>query len=312
MKATYILKIIAAVFIFSFVLIFSGAIFTVKEGQSALILRLGKIAGMEKGKDADLSVVLQPGLHLKLPFIDQVRFFDTRMQQIATSSKQLLTVVTKEQTYLVVDYFARWRIIDPIKFYISTGGSVVRADTLLEQRLNDIVRAEYGKRTSNEAISTGRAAMMLAIQEQAASVGKDLGVSVTDVRIRQITLPSDVMGSVFRRMATERRQFAEAKRAEGIEKAEEIKSLADQQVTVIKAKALAEGAMRRAQGDQEAAMIYAKSYRTNRDFYAFYRSLLAYQHSFADKKDILLLKPDGQFFNYFHGVEPRTRSVGVN
>ncbi len=272
--------------------------FTVHEGESALILRLGKI--VSHGKDSPR--VLQPGLHFKIPFIDHVRIFDTRIQELATPKSQPLTVVTKEQTYLVVEYFARWRINDLPKFYTSTGGSVSWAETLLEQRINDIVRAEYGKRASDQAVSADRANMMAAIKEQANTIGKDQGIQVIDVRIQQITLPKDVMDSVFKRMATERKQFAEAKRAEGIEKSEEIKALADQRVTVLKAEALLQAATIRAKGDQQAAEIYAKAYGVNPQFYAFYRSLQAYVKSFRHKRDVLVLKPDGQFFDYFRSA----------
>lgn len=278
-------------------LICSVSFFTVQEGSAALILRLGQIVKVSGEPN-----VLRPGLHFKIPFIDNVRLFDMRMQELAATDSRALTVVTKEQTYLVVEYFAKWRIDQLARFYTSTGGSVNWAETLLEQRLNDIVRAEYGRRTSDQVISAGRSGLMTAIREQANGIGKDQGIHVIDVRIQQITLPRDVMDSVFKRMETERKQFAEAKRAEGIEKSEEIKALADQKVTVIKAQALMQGAAIRAKGDLDAAQLYADAYNANPGFYAFYRSLQAYQNSFAKKTDILVLKPEGQFFNYFHGV----------
>lgn len=274
------------------------SVFTVNEGENALVLRLGKIVGGSQNIKPD---ILGPGIHFKIPFLDSVRIFDMRMQELATSSSNPLTVVTKEQTYLVVDYFAKWHISNLAKFYTSTGGSVSWAETLLEQRLNDIVRAEYGKQTSDQAISADRSNMMNAIREQADNIAKDQGINVIDVRIQQITLPKDVMDSVFKRMATERKQFSEAKRAEGIEKSEEIKALADQRVTVIKAQALMQGASIRAKGDADASQIYAEAYGSDPSFYAFYRSLQAYEDSFAHKTDILVLKPEGQFFSYFHG-----------
>jgi membrane protease subunit HflC len=291
-------KIFSAVILALFLFLGFSMLFTLQEGESALMLRLGKIV-----KDNNEPLVLKPGLHVKYPFIDTIRIFDARVQELATSSTQPLTVVTKEQTYLVVEYFAKWRINNLPKFYTSTGGSVAWAENLLEQRLNDIVRAEYGKRTSDQAVSSDRAGMMNAIREQANNIGKDQGISVLDVRIQQITLPKDVMDSVFKRMAAERKQFAEGKRAEGLEKSEEVRALADQKVTVIKAEALKTAATVRAKGDQEAAEIYSKVYSTDPKFYAFYRSLEAYQHSFKNKKDILLLRPEGQFFNYFHNAQ---------
>lgn len=275
------------------------SLFTVREGESALVLRLGKIVTQNQNEP----LILGPGLHCKIPFVDHVRFFDMRMQELTTPPSQPLSVVTKEQTYLIVEYFAKWRINNLMKFYTSMGGSVNYAETLLEQRINDVVRAEYGKRTSDQAISSDRAGMMLAIKQQANDIGKDQGINVIDVRIQQILLPKDVMDSVFKRMATERKQFAEAKRAEGIEKSEEIKALADQRVTVIKAEALMQAANVRAKGDLQAAEIYANTYNADPKFYAFYRSLDAYEKSFAHKRDMLILKPEGQFFNYFHHAE---------
>src|SRR3990167_2033601 len=161
-------------------------LFTVNEGQNGLLLRLGKITSDAETK---APIILQPGLHLKIPFIDRVRILDTRIQELATPSSQPLTVVTKEQTYLVVEYFAKWRINYLVKFYTSTGGSVTWAENLLEQRLNDIVRAEYGKRTSYQAISSDRAEMMAAIKEEANHIGKEQGIGVIDVRLQTITLP---------------------------------------------------------------------------------------------------------------------------
>jgi membrane protease subunit HflC len=293
-------KIIAGIFIvFSLVLGFFSA-YTVNEGENALVLRLGKIVTVS-GENKPL--VLQPGIHFRIPFVDHVRIFDTRVQELATSPSQPLTVVTKEQTYLVVEYFAKWRISDLPRFYTSTGGSVSWAETLLEQRLNDIVRAEFGKYTSAQAIASNRAAMVTAIKEEANHIGKDQGIYVIDVRIQQITLPKDVMDSVFKRMAMERKQFAEAKRAEGMEKSEEIKALADQKVTVIQAQASMQAANMRALGDKEAAVIYSKAYNTDPRFYSFYRSLEAYQKSFSQKSDVLVIKPEGQFFNYFHNSQ---------
>jgi len=295
----------AAIAIVALVVLTSA--FTVNEGEDALLLRLGKIVNESS---AGQPSVFTPGLHFRIPFIDHARIFDTRLQQLATPESQPLVVVTKEQTYLQVEYFAKWRINDLPKFYTSTSGSVSWAENLLEQRINDIVRAEYGKRTSEEAISTDRTNMIAAIREQANSIGKGQGIQVLDVQIQQITLPQEIMDSVFKRMETERKQFAEAKRAEGIEKSEEIRALADQKATVIKAQAIMQGAAMRAQGDKQAAEIFAQAYTGDPAFYAFYRSLEAYTKSFSHKSDILVLKPDGQFFNYFHGAGAATASKG--
>jgi membrane protease subunit HflC len=302
-------KIFITIILVVLVLLGLSSAFTVNEGESALVLRLGKIVSNDSK-----SVVYVPGLHFKAPFIDHVRFFDTRLQQLATPESQPLVVVTQEQTYLQVEYFAKWRISNLPKFYTSTGGSVSWAENLLEQRINDIVRAEYGKRTSEQAVSTDRANMMAAIREQADDIGKDQGVQVLDVQIQQITLPQEIMDSVFNRMATERKQFAEAKRAEGIEKSEEVKALADQKATVIKAQSVMQAAIIRAKGDQQAADIFAKAYSVDTSFYAFYRSMEAYNKMLNNKNDMMVIKPDGQFFNYFHNMNAaagNTASVAV-
>jgi len=274
-----------------------ACLFIVQEGHDGLVLRLGKIVLQPY---SDQPLVAKPGLHFKLPLLDKVKIFDTRIQQLSTSATAPLIVVTKEQTYLDVEYFAKWRIADLPKFYTSTGGSVSWAESLLEQRINDVVRAEYGKHTSDGAISADRMAMIAAIKEGADNIGKAQGIQVVDVQIQQITMPKDVMDSVFKRMATERKQFAEAKRATGLEKSEEIRALADQKVTVIKAQALTKAATIRAQGDHDAAELFAKAYTADPKFYIFYRSLEAYAQSFKDKNDILVIKPEGEFFDYFH------------
>lgn len=297
-------KIAAAVSTAVVVIACACSIFIISEGESALKLRLGQIVS-----DDNIPEILKPGMHLKVPFIDHVRIFDTRMQQLATPTSQPLVVVTKEQTYLVVAYFAKWRINNLATFYTSTSGSINYAETLLEQRINDVVRAEYGKRTSDQAISTDRTNMMKVIKDQANNIAKDQGIQVLDVQIQQITLPKDVMDSVFKRMAAERKQFAEAKRAEGLEKSEEVRALADQKVTVIKAEAVMRAASVRAQGDQQAAEIFAKAYSADPHFYSFYRSLEAYTKSFNKKSDMLVLKPDGQFFNYFHNMNSQGGSL---
>jgi membrane protease subunit HflC len=290
-------KIFTGAIVFLLLLLVISSAFTVNEGEGALVLRLGKIID-----NTSKSSIYSPGLHFKAPFIDHVRFFDTRLQQMATPESQPLVVVTQEQTYLQVEYFAKWRISNLPKFYTSTGGSISWAENLLEQRINDIVRAEYGKRTSEQAVSTDRANMMAAIREQADNIGKDQGVQVIDVQIQQITLPQEIMDSVFNRMATERKQFAEAKRAEGIEKSEEVKALADQKATVIKAQSVMQAAIIRAKGDQQAADIFAKAYAVDPSFYAFYRSMQAYKKILNNKNDLMVVKPDGQFFNYFHSM----------
>lgn len=299
------LLVITIIILFIFVGVGWTSLFIVNQGDSAFILRLGRIVSDENGQP----MVKEPGLHWKWPVVDRVHYFDMRLQEFSTSPLHPLVVVTQEQTYLVVEYFVKWRINQLAKFYTSTGGGNVQwAETLLEQRINDIVRANFGKHTSNQAISTDRRAMISAIKEEANTIGQDQGIQVVDVRIQQMSLPKDVMDSVFKRMATERKQFAAAKRAEGVEKSEEIRAKADQEATVIKAQAKMQGAQLRAMGDQEAAKIYSKAFTVDPAFYSFYRSLEAYRKSFHSKRDVLILQPEGQFFHYFHSANPSAES----
>lgn len=293
------IRIVIGVILIFIILVGTNCFYTVSEGERALVLRLGKIVEDESGEPQ----VIHPGLHFKLPLVDQVRNFDVRVQELATLSDKPLTVVTKEQTNLIVEYFAKWKITDLAKFYMRADhGNVAWAENLLSVQIDGIVRNEYGKRTSDEAISSGRAAMVASIGEQANQAGKEQGVGVIDVQIREVLLPKDVLDSVFKRMATERQQFAEAKRAKGQEKAEEIKAYADQQVAVIKAEAAKQAAAIRAQGEQEAANIYSVAYGQHPQFYRLYQTLEAYKNSFSQKGDVLVLKPEGQFFQFFHSI----------
>ena len=171
----------------------------------------------------------------------------------------------------------------------------------MEQKINDELRAQVGKRTSGDLISVARHEILVAVLANIQpSLSKDYGVDILDVQIQSIKLPARVLESVFKRMAAERTQFANNKRAEGLKVSESIRAAADQKVVIIKAQALQEAAVLKAQGEQKAAKLYADTYGKDAKFYNFYRSLLAYRASFKDKDDVLVISPQGQFFDYFH------------
>jgi len=274
------------------VLLFT-ALFQVREGQQALLLRLGKLVTDSGGQPR----VYKPGLHFKTPFINRARIFDTRIQTLAIDSSRVVTVNKKD---VLVDYYIKWRISNLPLFYTRTGGSRFRTETLLQQKLNDGLRAQFGRRTIQEVVASDRTDIMAALSKAADESARSLGVDIIDVRIKGIDLPPAVRGAVFDRMRAERERVAAEHRAEGKAQGERIRANADREVTVVLANAKRDGSKLRAEGDAKAAIIYAKSFQQNPEFYAFKRSLDAYREAFRSKDDMLVLNPQGQFFKYFN------------
>lgn len=284
-------------------LIFSYASFyTVKESQRALVLRLGKIVKNNEGE----AKVVGPGLHMKLPFITVIRKFDYRLQTIDVQSSRILT---KEQKYVLVDYYAKWKIADLQRYYTSTGGYPLRAQTLLEQKINNVLRAEFGKRTIKEVISRG--SLMELLMQAASESAQSLGINVYDVRIKRIDLPNEVSKSVFARMRTKREQVANKHRSDGKAAAEKIEAEADAAVTIILATAKQQAADIRAKGDAQAAAVYTNAYSKDPAFFNFYRSTEAYKEVFNSKQDIMVIKPDTAFFKYFNSPFENGARVGA-
>ncbi len=273
-----------------------ASLYTVYEGQHALVLRLGKLVTDKQGNAA----VYGPGLHGKPPFITTVRDFDTRLQTLDVDSKRVLTA---EQKYVLVDYYAKWRIDNLPLYYKRTMGNPGTAQVLLQQKINDALRAAFGKRTISEVVSGERNNIMTMLKNVANKSASTLGISVTDVRIKGIELPKEVRESVFQRMSTEREQVATKHREQGKAQAEAIRADADKNVTVMMAKAKTNAEKTRAAGDATAADVYAKAYNKDPEFYAFYRSLLAYQDVFSQKGDVMLLNPKSHFFKYFDSLK---------
>lgn len=277
---------IVAVLIAVSLVVGSMSVFTVRETQRAIKFRLGEI----------LTSNLEPGLHFKLPFVNNVRYFDARVQTLDQEPQRFLT---QEKKNLIVDAFVKWRIGNVRKFYITVQGSSERANLRLSEIVQEGLRNEFGKRTIRDIISGDRAQITRLLQRRATEAAASLGVEVVDVRLKRVDLPESVSESVYQRMAAERGRVARELRAEGAEAAERIRAEADRRHTVIVAEAERDAERIRGAGDARATETYAEAYQRDTGFYAFYRSLEAYRKSLDSKDDVLVLSPDSRFFRYF-------------
>ena len=285
------------IFIAAFVLLVllaSGSLFAVKEGERAIVIQFGKV---QRDDATGETKVFEPGLHFKLPFIDSVRVLDARIQTLDGSPDRF---VTSEKKDLIVDSYVKWRIEDFARYYLSTGGNKLQAEALLKQKVNNGLRSEFGTRTIAQIVSGERSALMNQAMEQASTSSDELGIEIVDVRVKQINLPTEVSNSIFQRMRAERAAVAREHRSEGQEQAEVIKANIDAKVTVMLADAERNARQLRGEGDAIAAQIYADAYSKNGDFYSFLRSMDAYKKSFNSKQDVMVIAPDSDFFKYMN------------
>jgi membrane protease subunit HflC len=279
--------IVGCLFISVFLL--SNTLFVVKETERAVMLRFGELVNAD----------IQPGLHVKIPWVNNVRKFDARIQTEDATPQRFLTL---EQKALDVDSYAKWRVIDVGQFYISTRGNVTAAGSLLAQRINDGLRDQIGTRTLIEVVAGERDQLMLDLtSELNESTAADIGIEVIDVRVKRIDLPDDVRSSVYDRMITERNREAQEIRSRGDELAIGIRADADRQVVIYEAEAYRDAEQIRGQGDADATSIYAGAYSKDEEFFAFTRSLNSYRETFSSKNDVLLLDPDSDYFKYLKG-----------
>lgn len=264
----------------------NSTLFVVSEFERGVKLRFGKLIESD----------IQPGLHIKLPFVDNVRIFDARILSV---DAQPASFFTKEKKRLIVDSYAKWRIANVEAYYKATGGIESVARNRLANRVNNGLREQFGNRTLQEVVSGERDLLMENITNNLnESVLDELGIEVIDVRVKRIDLPQEVSGPVYRRMTAEREKEARELRSTGKERAEKIRASADRERTIELANAYRDAEQLRGDGDAEAAKIYAQAYQRDPEFYAFVRSLNAYKQSFANKGDIMLVEPDGDFFKY--------------
>ena len=261
--------------------------FTVNERELAIKLQVGEV--VESG--------YEPGIHFKIPIIQTVRKFPSRILKIDDAPQRVFTL---ERTAMQVDYFVQWRIIDEVPFYTSTGGSQFIAMARLREIIKNSIVTEFGKRSVQEAISVERLELMSDMLASASATAKGLGIEVVDFRIKQVEFVEDVRNSVYNQMREERARVAAEIRAEGRESAELIRSTAEKDRTIILANANREGQIIRGHGDAKSAQIYADAYNQDPEFYAFYRSIDAYRNSLGRDGDILVLDLDNEFFRYLN------------
>jgi membrane protease subunit HflC len=266
--------------------VLSGSMFTVDQRQNAMVFQLGEVVSVKK----------TPGLYFKMPLVQNVRYFDTRILTLDAADPERF--ITSEKKNVLVDSFIKWRVIDAKQFYVSVGGDEMRAQIRLNQTVNDGLRAEFGKRTVNEVVSGRREEIMSIIRAKADQDARKIGVQVVDVRIKRVDLPETVSENVYRRMEAERKQVANELRSTGAAEAEKIKADADKQKDVIVAEAYRDAQRVKGEGDAKASAVYAGAYGKNAEFYAFYRSMQAYRESFKSKSDVMVLDPSADFFKY--------------
>ena len=280
------------------VLVLAGmSIYTVDQREKVILFRLGEIVKAD----------IEPGLHFKVPVINNVRKFDARILSLNARPESFLTVEKKNVT---VDFFVKWRILNASQYYRATRGEERNAQSRLSQIMKDGLRNEFGKRTIHQVVSGERSEIMDILQIKANRFAKQLGLEIVDVRISRIDLPDDVSGSVYERMRAERNRVARDFRARGQEQAERLRAEADRRHTEITAAAYREAEQIRGDGDAQATKNYTEAFEQNPEFYSFQRSINAYVNSFSGKSDILLLAPDSDFFRYFSDPAGRkTRPV---
>jgi membrane protease subunit HflC len=267
-------------------IVLSNSVYVISETQRGVLLKFGEVVKSD----------LEPGLHFKTPFVNSVRKFDGRILTVDSTPERFFT---QEQKQLIVDSYAKFRVVDTAKYYTATSGEEFRAAALLSQRINDDLRNQVAGRTVQEVVSGERDQLMEAVKARLnETVLAELGIEVIDVRVKKIDLPNEVSQSVYRRMNAEREKEARELRSEGKEIAEGMRAEADRKVTVIEAEAVRDAEIIRGDGDATATRIYADSFNRDPEFYAFTRSLNAYQQTFSTGSDIMLLQPDSQFFQY--------------
>ena len=266
----------------------SSTLFVVKETERAIMLQFGEVVQFD----------IQPGLHVKVPFVNTVRIFDARVLTLDARPQRYLTL---EKKALIVDSFVKWRIDDVAVYYTSTSGDEFTAAKLLASRVDTGLRNQFGERTLTEVVSGERDELMAELLEELNQLVKtEFGIEVVDVRVKRIDLPQEVSESVYGRMRTERESEAREIRSKGKEFAEGKRADADRQETVIAANAYRDAELVRGDGDAKAAAIYAKAFNKDPEFYSFYRSLDAYRKTFGAGGDVMLLEPDSEFFKYMN------------
>jgi len=277
-----------AVIIVGLILVVIGlSAFTVNERELAIKLQVGEV----------VQARLEPGLHFKIPVLQTVRKFPSRILKIDDAPQRVFTL---ERTAMTVDYFVKWKIVDEVPFYTSTGGSQEVAMDRLREIIKNSIVTEFGKRTIVEAISVERVELMRDMLTTATLTAAELGIELVDFRVKQVEFVTEVRNSVYNQMREERARVAAETRAEGREAAALIESTADKDRTIILADAYRDGQKIRGAGDARSADIYARAYNQDPEFYSFYRSMDAYKKAVGNSGDLLVLDPNNEFFRYLN------------
>lgn len=267
----------------------SMSLFIVDQRQTAIVFQLSEVMRVET----------TPGLKFKLPLVQNVRFFDSRILTLDAPEPE--RIITAEKKNMLVDSFVKWRIVDVKQYYISVGGDEARAQTRLMQTVNSAMREEFGKLTIHEVVSGKRDELMRVVQEKTDVDARKIGVEVLDVRLKRVDFPVEISESVYRRMDAERKRVANELRATGNAEGEKIRADADRQREVTLAQAYRDAQKIKGEGDARAAAIYANAFGRNPEFYAFYRSLDVYKQGFKNKSDVMVLDANSPFFKYLKG-----------
>ena len=264
-----------------------NSIFVIDEKEDGIVFQFGEAIKSD----------LPTGLNFKLPIIQNVKKYDSRLQTLDEEPNRILTVESK---YLIVDSFVKYRITNVRTFYDATSGSFINLNNLLGQRTAFELKNQFGRRTVTELVSGERDQLMSDMRKNLGNSGSDLGIEIIDFRVKRIELPPELSNSVYERMRSERNRLAEELRAEGNELSNEIRSAADKQRVILLAEAYKTSEQIRGEGDARAAAIYAEAFSKDPEFYEFTRSMRAYDATFNNKSDVLVIDPKSDFFKYLN------------
>jgi len=289
----YLAGLALAAFGLAAMLLGYGSLFTVYQTHQALVIRLGD----------PVRTVTEPGLHVKIPLIDSVISIDKRILDLMTPAQE---IIASDQKRLVVDAFARYRIQEPLKFY-QTVGTIQGANSQLSTLLQSALRRVLGESSFIQVVRDERARLMAQMREQLDREAASFGISIVDVRIRHVNLPEQNSLAIFKRMQTERQRKGAQFRAEGGQRAQEIRAAADREVTELIAQATSEAEQIRGEGDAERNRIFAEAFNRDPEFFAFYRAMQAYEAAMRPGDTRMLLSPDSEFFRYFRNPSGKPR-----
>jgi len=281
-RATIVVFVVALVAL----VVLSMSVYTVDQRKAAIKFQLGEV----------IDVQTKPGLYFMVPFVQNVRLYDTRIQTMEPRDPERF--LTSENRNVLVDSFVKWKVIDVRQYYVSVRGDPLQAEARIAQTVNDALRAEFAKRTVHDVVSGERDKIMSVVAKRVDEDVHRIGVGVVDVRLKRVDFVPEISSDVYRRMESERKRVANELRATGQAEGEKIKADADRQRQIIVADAYRDAQRIKGEGDAQASRIYAEAFGKNPEFYSFYRSMDAYRQSLRSKSDVMVLDPSSDFFKY--------------